>query len=332
MGPRSLQIVEISTALVTWCDLLGRVASKFRRETYHQGSFREVLLFALAISFSLWLMAPTERELSLARPAARPSFRRLAAESLHRGDHALARLDLPAAVHHYATAGVTYRHVGAAVPAAIAFLELGGLHLALDCPDQLAAIATTLRQLRADETPPPGRILFVQVCAQILEQATEKPLPFVELLERLRRQRRDETPEDLESTLWPAMAGHPMTPKENPEMAKAPLFTLPADELHRVLAGHPGWEIIENGARLERVIPLADLRMTAREPGREMRPLQRSAAELAQRIVRMGVAVSCAFDGERVEIRVPATRLGLGFVEECDHASVTGPPPEGAGA
>lgn len=114
-------------------------------------------------------------------------------------------------------------------------------------------------------------------------------------------------------------------------MAKAsPLFTLPTDELHRVLAGHPGWEIIENGARLERVIPLADLRTATGEAGRDLRPLQRSAAELAQRIVRMGVAVSCAFDGERVEIRVPATRLGLGFVEECDHASVTGPPPEGA--
>lgn len=271
--------------------------------------------------------------MSLVRPAVRPLFRQIAAESMHRGDHALARLDLPAAAHHYATAGVTYRHVGAAVPAAIAFLELGGMHLALGCLDQLAAIAATVRQLRASETPPPGGVLFVRVCAQILEQATEKPLPFVELLERLRRQRRDESPEDLESILWPQRAGHPMTPKENPEMAKAsPLFTLPADELHRVLAGHPGWEIIEDGARLERVIPLADLRMTAREPGREMRPLQRSAAELAQRIVRMGVAVSCAFDGERVEIRVPATRLGLGFVEECDHASVTGPPPEGVGA
>ena len=113
-------------------------------------------------------------------------------------------------------------------------------------------------------------------------------------------------------------------------MAKASLFTLPTDELHRVLAGHPGWEIIEGGARLERVIPLAELRTAA--TGRDLRPLQRSAAELAQRIVRMGVAVSCAFDGERVEIRVPATRLGLGFVEECDHASVTGPPPEGAAA
>ena len=260
----------------------------------------------------------------LPRPAARPAFRRIAAESMIRGDHALSRLDLPAAAHHYATAGVTYRFVGAAVPAAIAFLELGGVHLALNCPDQLAAIAATLRQLRAGGTPSPGDSLFVQVCAQILEQATEKPFPFVELLERLRRQRRT-------ATLWPqSAAGRPMPPKENPEMAKTPLFTLPADELHRALAGHPGWEIIENGKRLERVIPLTDFPSAA--TGRDLRPLQRSAAELAQRIVRMGVEVSCAFDGKRLEIRVPATRLGLGFVEECDHASVTGPPPEGAAA
>jgi hypothetical protein len=114
-------------------------------------------------------------------------------------------------------------------------------------------------------------------------------------------------------------------------MAKPP-FTLPTDELHRVLAGHPGWEVIENGARLERVIPLAELRTSSGEPGRALRPLQRSAAELAQRIVRMGVAVSCAFDGERVEIRIPTTRLGLGFVEECDYAGVTGPPPDEAAA
>jgi hypothetical protein len=238
---------------------------------------------------------------------------------MHRGDHARARLDLPGAALHYATAGVTYRFAGAAVPAAIAFLELGGVHLALGCPDQLATIAGTLRELR----PGGAGILFVRVCAEILEQATQKPLPFVELLERLRQQRQT-------ATLGPqSTASHPMTLKENPEM---PLFTLPTDELRRSLAGHPGWEIIENGARLERVIPLADLRTATGEAGRDLRPLQRSAAELAQRIVRMGVAVSCVFDGERVEIRVPATRLGLGFVEECDHASVTGPPPEGAAA
>ena len=73
-----------------------------------------------------------------------------------------------------------------------------------------------------------------------------------------------------------------------------------------------------------RVISLADLRGPASESGRELRPLQRSAAEVAQRMVRMGVSVSCSFDGERVEIRVPATRLGLGFIAECEHGAVTG--------
>ena len=249
----------------------------------------------------------------LPRLSAHPFFRRTAAESLRRGDQARARGHLVPAARHYATAGVMYRFIGAARPAAVAFLELGGVHLGLGRPERLAGVVDSLRALRPVT-------VFGQVAAVLLSKAPEEGAAFAELLDQLRQQRIEGDPD---FALVPAgLAGE--TTEESPEMSEPPPpFALPLDELRRRLAGHPAWEITENGARLVRVIPLADLRTSA-ESGRDLRPLQRSAAEVAQRMVRMGVPVSCSFDGAQVEIRVPATRLGLGFIAACEHAALTG--------
>lgn len=259
---------------------------------------------------------PPESHPGFSRLSAHPFFRNVAAESMRRGDQARERGHLVPAARHYATAGVTFRFIGAARPAAVAFLELGGVHLALGRPERLRGVVDSIRALRP-------LTAFGQVTAVLLAKAPENRLALVELLNQLRQQRREGDPE---FALVPVgFAGE--TTEENPEMSETqppPPFTLPFDELRRGLAGHPDWEITENGARLVRVIPLADLRVPAGESGRDLRPLQRSAAEVAQRMVRMGVPVSCSFDGERVEIRVPATRLGLGFIAECEHAAVTG--------
>ncbi|MEP7013411.1 MAG: hypothetical protein ABJC13_24075, partial [Acidobacteriota bacterium] len=95
------------------------------------------------------------------RPAAHPDFRSIVAECMARGDQALAQSDLAAAARHYATAGVTYRFLGAADLAATAFLELAAAHLALGQRDRFAAVAATLRGLRQPGTP--EGILFVRV-------------------------------------------------------------------------------------------------------------------------------------------------------------------------
>ncbi len=268
---------------------------------------------------------PTEPEQVLPRPSARPFFLTIAAESMRRGDSAVLGADLAGAAGHFATAGATYRFAGSAVPAAVAFLELGAAYLALGRPDRLATTVASihrLRQLRATEASPPGAFLFLRVCAQILEHAIEKPVGFAELLEHLRRKRRNSN--QTESIAAQQAANPTLSPKETLDMTESLPFKLPADELERRLAGHPGWEIIENGARLERVIPIESLRSPSGDTARDVRSLQRLAADLTHRILRMGIPVTCLFDGRQVEIRVPANRAGLGFVEECDYAGVVG--------
>ncbi len=250
----------------------------------------------------------------LLRLSAHPFFRNIAAASMRRGDQARERGHLMPAARHYATAGVTYRFIGAVRPAAVAFLELGGVHLVLGRPERLPGVVASIRALRPV-------VLFVQVAAVLLAKAPDEGPAFAALLDELRQQRREGDPD---FALVPAgLAGEPT--EESPEMSEPPPpFALPVDELRRGLAGHPDWEITENGSRLVRVIPLSDLRLPASESGRDLRRLQRSAAEVAQRMVRMGIPVSCSFDGEQVEIQVPATRLGLGFIAECEHAALTG--------
>lgn len=256
---------------------------------------------------------PPENRARLPRLSAHPFFRNVAAKSLRRGDRARERGHLVPAARHYATAGVTYRFIGATRPAAVSFLELGGVHLALGRPERLAGVVNSLRALRPVT-------VFGQVAAVLLAKAPEEWAAFAALLDTLRQQRNEGDPD---FALQPAGLADPLMTEENPEMSESLPFALPLDELRRGLAGHPDWEITENGSRLVRVIPLADLRVSA-ESTRDLRPLQRSAAEVAQRMVRMGVPVSCTFDGERVEIRVPATRLGLGFIAECEHGALTG--------
>ena len=258
--------------------------------------------------------------LNLPRLSAHPYFRTVAIESMRRGDQARERGHLVPAARHYATAGVTFRFIGSARAAAVAFLELGGVHLVLGRAERLPGVVESLRALRPVT-------VFVQVAAVLLGKAPEERRAFAELLDELRQQRREGEDPDFA----PVPAGRGKTTEEEPEMSEPP-FALPLDELRRGLAGHPDWEITENGARLVRVIPLADLQRPANDSGRELRPLQRSAAEVAQRMVRMGVPVSCSFDGERVEIRVPATRLGLGFIAECEHAALGSSAEDGATA
>jgi hypothetical protein len=260
--------------------------------------------------------SPSKTNPGFSRLSAHPFFRRTAAESLRRGDQARERGHLVPAARHYATAGVTFRFIGAARPAAVAFLELGGVHLALGRPERLAGVVESIRALRPVT-------VFGQVTAVLLAKAPEKGPAFAELLDELRHQRREGDPDF--APVPAGLAGE--TIEENPEMSETeppPALALPVDELRRGLAGHPAWEIVEDGARLVRVISLAELRTSASDSGRDLWPLQRSAAAVAQRMVQMGVPVSCSFDGSRVEIRVPATRLGLGFIAECEHAALTG--------
>lgn len=64
--------------------------------------------------------------------------------------------------------------------------------------------------------------------------------------------------------------------------------------------------------------------MPANNPGRELRPFERIAAEVVQRMVQEEVPAPCSFDGGRGKVRVPATRLGSGFIAECEHTAVMG--------
>ena len=168
----------------------------------------------------------------LPRLSAHPFFRNVAVESMRRGDQARERGYRVPAARHYATAGVTFRFIGAARPAAVAFLELGGVHLDLGRPERLAGVVEAIRALRA----PAGGLVFVQVAAVLLAKAPENRLALIELLDQLRQQRREGDPD---FALVPAgLAGAPTEENsEMPETQPPPPFALPVDELRRGLAG-----------------------------------------------------------------------------------------------
>lgn len=159
---------------------------------HRSGWFSAALKSALAFCFMTPISGdPTESRPGHTRFSARPFFRKLALQSMRHGDAAVARGHLVAAARYFATAGITYRFIGASRPATVAFLELGGVHLALGRPERLPGVVDSIRALR----PPAAGLVFVRVCGEILANAVTHRPAFVELLDQLRQQRQNGDPE-----------------------------------------------------------------------------------------------------------------------------------------
>ncbi len=117
-------------------------------------------------------------------------LRRSAGELFARAEHARDQGDLEGAARLFGQAAGTWRSAGDVLAAADAYLELGAVLLHQGRGRILPELAERLLDLLKIDPLPQGALLQLRVFAALISPGAEDPGPYLELVRRRRRARR----------------------------------------------------------------------------------------------------------------------------------------------